>query len=152
MTTNTARPSGIRNDEPNFSSQSKIAEVDYTPPKRFYVALPQISLDYAYFKDNVTTNSILRRWNLCLRASLARHRLCHYLAHDGVPPPNNDPSSKAYKDWRNDCFDIIELILASVQGMVLHMSNKGWYPLSEDPRHHYLKVFETFGLNGPEDL
>ncbi|KAK4642054.1 hypothetical protein QC761_511669 [Podospora bellae-mahoneyi] len=134
------------------SSQTKKREADYIPPKRFYVTLPQIALDYAYFKDNVTTNSILRRWNPCLRASLSRHRLGHYLTHDGVPPPNNDPPARHTKDWRNDCFDIIELILASVQGMVLDMSNKGWYPLSEDLRHHDLKVFETFGLNEPEDL
>ncbi|KAK4203184.1 hypothetical protein QBC40DRAFT_194703 [Triangularia verruculosa] len=149
LATNTSIAS---NKMSEISSSSKKAEADYTPPKRFYVALPPIALDYAFFKDNVITNNILRRWNLCLRASLARHRLGHYLATDGVPRPNNDPSSKAYKDWRNDCFDIIELILASVQGMVLDMSNKGWYPLSEDPRHHYLKVFETFGLNRPEDL
>ncbi|KAK0669943.1 hypothetical protein QBC41DRAFT_345954 [Cercophora samala] len=152
MTTNSTTTSTNLNKRSEAAAQTKASEADYVPPKRFYVALPPIALDYAYFKDNVTTNSILRRWNLCLRASLARHRLCHYLAQDGVPPPNSDRTSKAYKDWRNDCFDVIELILASVQGMVLDMSNKGWYPLSEDPRHHYLKVFETFGLNGPEDL
>ncbi|KAK4187878.1 hypothetical protein QBC35DRAFT_523314 [Podospora australis] len=128
-----------------------VAAQSYTPPKRFYVALPQLALDYADYNDQVKVTSKLRKWHMCLKTSLARHELCRYLVDD-VPPPNNDKSSKEYKDWRNDCFDVIELILASVQGMVLDMSNVGWYPESDNPRHIYSKVFEAFGLEGPEDL
>ncbi|KAK4222421.1 hypothetical protein QBC38DRAFT_448280 [Podospora fimiseda] len=123
----------------------------YIPPKRFYVPLPQLAVEYADLKDAIKPTANLRRWNMILKASLARHQLYRYLLED-VPAPNQDRTSVEYLNWRNDRFDIIELILASVQGIVLNMSDKGWYPSSDDPRHIYFKVFESFGFNGPEDL
>ncbi|KAK3985340.1 hypothetical protein QBC44DRAFT_353096 [Cladorrhinum sp. PSN332] len=133
------------------SSGERPQTTAYTPPKRFYVPLPQLAVEYTDIRDAIKPTANLRRWNMVLKASLARHQLYRYLLED-VPAPNRDQTSVEYLNWRNDRFDIIELILASVQGIVLNMSDKGWYPSSDDPRHIYFKVFEAYGFNGPEDL
>ncbi|KAK4159577.1 hypothetical protein QBC43DRAFT_361286, partial [Cladorrhinum sp. PSN259] len=143
--------SAVGSKSQNRPGTENFQAATYTPPKRFYVPLPHLTIDFADIKDAVKPTAHLRRWNMILKSSLARHQLYRYLLED-VPPPNQDRTSVGYLNWRNDRFDIIELILASVQGIVLNMSDKGWYPSSDDPRHIYFKVFEAYGFNGPEDL